>query len=328
MKHICKANLVWIRASGLLLAVGLLCGCASTGPLAPLVPLPDHMMPTREALAFRPWRVVVAPSASRHASLEQAFSAELKSQLARYGILNVSSDARTSQMLEQMLRVQAQSGEEIRVSDLQYERSNADGLISVSVTAMTVPKNNAATSWYDKSKKKTRYIYASQVDVRGHYTLVIPKTGMARTVQFQNTQTQTSYDKPHQFSPQMMALTAARQAGKSSRVVRPLYTQFPLSGHVIGIGETAREIRINRGSNQGVRRDRKWELLMRSSENNALMGEIVTDQVVGIVRTVRVFEDSCVAKCDSRQTRERAKLGMRARAQGFGFSFAGLFGLE
>ena len=57
------------------------------------------------------------------------------------------------------------------------------------------------------------------------------------------------------------------------------------------------------------------------------MGEIVTDRVVGIARTVRVFEDSCVVKCDSKKTRERAKLGMRARAQGFGFSFAGLFGL-
>jgi hypothetical protein len=328
MKHICKANLVWIKVSGLLMAFGLLCGCASTGPLAPLVPLPDHMMPVREDLTFRPWRVVVAPSASRHASLEQAFSAELKSQLARYGILNVSSDARTSQMLEQMLRVQAQSGEEILVSDLKYERSHADGVISVSVTAMTVPKNNAVTSWYDKSKEKTRYVYASQVDVSGHYTLVIPKTGMARTVQFKNSQTQTSYDKPHQFSAATMSLTAARQAGRSSRVVRPLYTQFPLTGHVIGIGDTAREIRVNRGTKQGVRRDRKWELLMRSSENNALMGEIVTDRVVGIARTVRVFEDSCVVKCDSRKTRERAKLGMRARAQGFGFSFAGLFGLE
>ncbi len=59
-----------------------------------------------------------------------------------------------------------------------------------------------------------------------------------------------------------------------------------------------------------------------------ILMQIVTDQVVGIARTVRVFEDSCVAKCDSKRTRERAKLGMRARAQGFGFSFAGLFGMQ
>jgi hypothetical protein len=227
-----------------------------------------------------------------------------------------------------MLRIQAQSGEEIRVSDLQYEMSNADGVISVTVTAMTVPKNNAVTSWYDKKRKKKRHVYSSQVDVSGYYTLVIPRTGMARTVQFQNSQTQTSYDKPHQFSAHQMAHRAARQGARSSRVIRPLYTHFPLTGHVIGVGDTAREIRINRGTNQGVRRDRKWELLMRTSEQNVLMGEMVTDRVVGIARTVRVYSDSCVAKCDSRQTRERAKLGMRVRAQGFGFSFAGLFGLE
>ncbi|MBL7076855.1 MAG: hypothetical protein ISS31_05225 [Kiritimatiellae bacterium] len=312
----------------MMVALGLLCGCASTGPIAPLVPLPDHMMPSRDQLVYRPWRVVISPTSGRYGVLEQTFSAELKQQLAKYGILNVSTDARTTQMLQQMLRVQVQSGEDIRVSDLQYEVASADGLVSVTVTAMTVPKRNAATSWYDKSKKKNRYIYNSQVDVSGHLTLVIPETGMARTIQFQNSQTQTSYDKPHQFSPDQMAHNAARQAARSSRIIRPLYTQFPLTGHVIGVGETAREILINRGSNQGVRRDRKWELLMRTSRQNALMGEMVSDQVVGIARTVRVFGDSCVAKCDSRQTRARAKLGMRARAQGFGFSFAGLFGLE
>jgi len=312
----------------MVLALALVCGCASTGPVAPLVPLADHMMPSREELVYRPWRVVIAPSSSRHEMLEQTFSAELKQQLAKYGILNVSSDARTTQMLQHMLRVQAESGEDIRVSDLQYEQANADGLISVTVTSMTVPKRNARTSWYDKKKQKTRYIFNSQVDVSGHLTLVLPETGMARTIQFQNSQSQTSYDKPHQFSPDQMAHNAARQAARSSRIVRPLYTQFPLAGHVVGVGETDREILINRGSNQGVRRDRKWELLMRTSQQNVLMGEMVSDQVIGIARTVRVFGDSCVAKCDSRKTRERAKLGMRARAQGFGFSFAGLFGLE
>ncbi len=310
------------------LLLGLLCGCASTGPVAPLVPLPDHMMPSKEDLVYRPWRVVISPSSGRHEGLEQTFSAELKQELAKYGILNVSSDARTTQMLQHMLQVQAQSGEDIRVSDLTYEQANADGLLSVTVTSMTVPKNNARTSWYDKKQKKHRYIYNSQVDVSGHVTLVIPETGMAETIQFQNSQTQTSYDKPHQFSADQMAHDAARQAARSSRIVRPLYTQFPLTGHVIGVGDTNREILINRGSNQGVRRDRRWELLMRTSRQNVLMGEMVTDQVVGSARTVRVFSDSCVAKCDSRQTRERAKLGMRARAEGFGFSFAGWFGLE
>ena len=308
--------------------LGLVYGCASTGPIAPLVPMPDHLMPSREELVYRPWRVVISPTSGRYGALEQTFSAELKQQLAKYGILNVSSDARTTQMLQHMLRVQAQSGEDIRVSDLQYEQANADGLISVTVTSMTVPKRNAATSWYDKSKKKNRYIYSSQGDVSGHLTLVIPETGMARTIQFQNSQTQTSYDKPHQFSADRMAHSAARQAARSSRIVRPLYTQFPLTGHVVGVGDTDREILINRGSNQGVRRDRKWELLMRTSQQNALMGEMVQDQVVGVAKTVRVFGDSCVAKCDSRRTRERVKLGMRTRAQGFGFSFAGLFGLE
>lgn len=312
------AALAWVLAGG----------CASTGPVAPLVPLPDHMMPSREELAFHPWRVVVAPSEGPHAALEQTFAAELKSQLARYGILNVNSDARTNEILEHMLRVQAQSGEDIQVSDLQYEVSHADGVISVSVTSVTVPKSNAVTSWYDKKQNKTRYTYTSQVDVAGHYTLVLPKTGMARTVQFQNSQTQTSYDAPHQFSAQQMAQNAARQAARSSQVVRPLYTRFPLTGHVIGVGNRAREIRINRGTNQGVRIDRKWELLMQTTEDNALMGEMVTDQVVGLARTVEVYADSCVAKCDSSQARERAKLGMRVRAQGFGFSLAGLFGLE
>ncbi len=313
---------------GIIFLLGLLCGCASTGPIAPLVPMPEHMMPSREELVFRPWRVVVSPSGGPYAGLETTFSAELKHQLARYGILNVSSDARTTQMLQQMLQVQAQSGEDIRVSDLKYEQANADGVVSVTVTAMTVPLSNAVTAWYDKSKKKNRYIYNSQVDVTGHMTLVIPETGMARTVQFQNSQTQTSYDKPHQFSPEQMAHNAARQAARGSRVIRPLSTQFPLTGHVVGVGETGREILINRGSNQGVRHDRKWELLMRTSRQNVLMGEMVRDEVIGIARTVRVFSDSCVAKTDSRQTRERAKLGMRVRAQGFGFSFAGLFGLE
>jgi hypothetical protein len=310
------------------LACGLLCGCASTGPIAPLVPMPDHMMPSRNELVYRPWRVVVSPSGGPYAVLEETFSAELKHQLAKYGILNVSSDARTTEMLQHMLRVQAQSGEDIRVSDLKYEQANADGVVSVTVTAMTVPLNNSVTTWYDKSKKMNRYIYSSQVDVSGHMTLVIPETGIARTVQFQNSQTQISYDKPHQFSPSQKAHNAVRQAARGSRVIRPLYTQFPLTGHVVGVGDTPREILINRGSNQGVRRDRKWELLMRTSRQNALMGEMVRDEVIGVARTVRVFSDSCVVKTDSRQTRDRAKLGMRARAQGFGFSFAGLFGLE
>lgn len=305
-----------------------MCGCASTGPVAPLVPLPDHMMPSPEELTYRPWRVVVSPAAGRYGMLEATFSAELKQQLARYGLLNVSSDARTSDMLQHMLRIQAASGEDISVSDLKYETANADGVISVTVTSMTVPKRNAARSWYDKKKKRTRYIYSSQVDVSGHITLVIPQTGMARTIQFQNSQTETSYDKPHQFSADQMAHEAARQAARSNRIVRPLYTRFPLMGHVVGVGDTHREIVINRGSNQGVRRNRKWELLMETRRPNALMGEMVTEQVVGMARTVRVFADSCVAKCESRQARERSKLGMRARALGFGFSLAGLFGLE
>jgi hypothetical protein len=290
--------------------------------------MPDHMMPSRDELVYRPWRVVVSPSGGHYAVLEETFGAELKQQLAKYGILNVGSDARTTAMLQHMLQVQAQSGEDIRVSDLKYEQANADGVVSVTVTAMAVPLNNSVTTWYDKSKKKNRYIYNSQVDVSGHMTLVIPETGMARTVQFQNSQTQTSYDKPHQFSSNQMAHNAVRQAARGSRVIRPLYTQFPLTGHVVGVGETRREILINRGANQGVRRDRKWELLMRTSRENALMGEMVRDEVIGLARTVRVFSDSCVAKTDSRQTRDRSKLGMRARAQGFGFSFAGLFGLE
>jgi hypothetical protein len=316
------------RSVAAAVALVWVCGCASTGPVAPLVPLPDHMMPSREELGFRPWRVVVAPSSGRHAALEEVFIAELKHQLSRYGIENVSSDERTSEILRQMLNVQAESGEEIRVTDLQYERAQADGVISVTVTAMTVSKNNAMTSWYDKAKQKQRYIYTSQVDVSGHYTLAIPRTGMTRTVQFDNSQTQTSYDQRHPFSATQMAHDAIRQAARGSRVIRPLYTQFPLIGHVIGVGDGARDIRINRGSNQGVRIDRKWELLMRSNEQNPLMGDMATDQVVGTARTVEVFEDSCVVKCDSSKTRERAKLGMRARAQDFGFSLAGLFGLE
>ncbi|NQU39999.1 MAG: hypothetical protein HQ523_08615 [Lentisphaerae bacterium] len=314
---------VWLCLAGVLLAGG----CASTGPVAPLVPLPDYMMPSREALIYRPWRVAMAPTSGLHRDLEQTFTAALKDQLARYGILNVNSDARTNEMLQRMLQVQARSGEEIHVSDLQYEQSHADGVISVTVTSMTVSKQNAVTTWYDKKKQRKRYIYNSQVDVSGHYTLVVPKTGNAQTIQFQNSQTQTSYDSPHQFSALQMAHNAARQAAGSSHVIRPLYQQFPLTGHVIGAGSEAKEIRINRGSNQGVRRDRKWDLLMESREHNALMGEMVTEQVVGEARTVTVFEDSCVVKCDSKKTRERAKLGMRARAQDFGFSFAGMFGL-
>ncbi len=316
------------RRVGMVAALVLVCGCASTGPVAPLVPMPDHMMPSREELVYRPWRVVISPAAGRYRQFEETFSAELKQQLARYGILNVSSDSRSEEVLQHMLRVQAQSGADISVSDLKYERAHADGVISVNVTAMTVPRRNAKTSWYDKKKQQTRYLYTSQVDLSGHLTLVTPDTGLARTIQFSNSQTQTSYDGPHQFSADQMAHDAARQAAGSNRVIRQLYTEFPLSGHVIGVGDTDRELVLNRGSNQGVRSGRKWELLMRTSRLNALMGEVVEDQVVGVARTVRVYGDSCVVKCDSKRTRERAKLGMRVRAEGFGFSLAGLFGLE
>lgn len=303
----------------------LLCSCASDRPVAPLVPLPDSQMPAPDALQFRPWRVVVSESGGRHVDLERSFTAQIKHQLSRYGILNVNSDARTNELLQRMLHVQARSGEEINVSDLKYEIAHADGVISVTVTAMTIPKRNAVTSWFDKKKQRKRVYYTSEVAVSGYYTLVIPKTGNARTVQFNNSQTQTSYDEPHQFSAQQLALNAVRQAARSSRVVQPLYTQFPLIGYVIGVGAHGRDIRINRGLNQGVQRDRKWDLLMVSREANALMGEIVSEQVIGTARTHEVFADHCVARCDSGRTRERAKLGMKARARDFGFSFAGLF---
>ncbi len=161
----------------------------------------------------------------------------------------------------------------------------------------------------------------------GYYTLVIPETGLARTVQRSQARIERSSDRPHQFSERQLALEAVKQAAASGQNMSPIYERFPLVGFVIGEGERSRDVLVNRGANHGVRRDRKWAFLLREQTVNALVGTLETEREVGTGRTVEVYADTCVVRCDSSRTRERAKLGMKVRAEGFGFSLAGLFGM-
>ena len=303
----------------------VLCGCATEGPVAPLVPLPDSQMPTPQQLAYRQWRVVVADISGSYPAPEQTFSAELKNQLAKYGIQTVSGDARINRLMENMLKLQLQGGGDVNVKDIQYEMSTADGIISASIGSVVVEKNNELATWKDK-KDQVKRSYTSQVRVSGQVTIARPHTGTARTVQFSRSESTTSYDQPHQFSVEALAIAAARAEARGSRVMEPLYTEFPLMGYVIGTGDQASYIRINRGAAQGVRVDRIWDLIIESRESNVLVGDIVTQKLIGTARTVEVSPDSCVARCDSSRTRERAKLGMKARAKGFGFSLASFLG--
>jgi len=317
-----------VRTAGALMAAALLCGCAARGPVAPLVPLADDMLPGPEELAYHPWRLVVAANDGPESQAQAEFTDELRSQIARYGIRIVSSDRTANRLIDDMLKSQVRSGREVDVKDVKYETALADGVISVTINAVTVPKRNVLTEWYDKKKKKTYRRYTSEVALSGSYTLVLPKTGNARTVHFSNTQTQTSYGSPHALSVHTLALRAAREAARGSRVMEPVYTQFPLTGYVIGTGERARDIRINRGADHGVRRNRKWNLVLRVRELNPLLGEITTAQVVGTAKTIEVHADTCIARCDSSRTRERAKLGMRVESGDFGFSLSEFFGIE
>ena len=302
-----------------LVALLLLAGCATDGPVAPLVPLPDSEMPSKQELGFRPWRVVVAETA-RRPNLVRVIAAELRTQIARYGIQVVSTDEKANQLIANMLKVQSASGEEVNVADHGFEMAHADAVIGVSIDAVNVPRRNAQTSWKDSKTQKMHYVYTSEVVVSGHCTLVSPKTGNATTMQFSNSQTQTSYEKPHQLSEDTLALAAARHAARGGQLIKPIYTRFPLVGYVVDAGDKPAYIRINRGSTHGVQENRKWELLMRERSSNVLMGELVSERVVGTAKTVEVFEDTCIAKCDSMQTRDRAKLGMKVRSADFGFS--------
>ena len=324
-----------LRTSAKLLVLFLYitaCGCITSQPVAPLVSLPEAMMPTPEDQEYKPWCVVISPSAGDYAGLENAFIAELKAQLAEHGIQNINSDEQSSALLQKMLEIQVRSGEEVKVSDLKYEMSHADGVVSVTITSVSAPRRNAVSSRKDKNDK-THYTYTSEVEVSGYYTLVIPETGLARTVPFKASDTESSKDNRHQFSEQHLANNATIKAGKSKKVALPLYTQFPLCGFVTGEGELSKNIQINRGSKHGVQKGRKWKLIMESRTRNNLTGEdVVFDKVIGTARTVKVYENHCVAKCSSKQTRLRAKLGMSAQTQGFAFdplkSIKSIFGCQ
>ena len=313
----CGAEFKWLRGIAVI-ALLIATGCVSDRPVAPLVPLPDNQMPTQEDLSYRPWRVVVAEVWGYHRSLEEAFAAELKSQLTRYGIQNVSSDAKVNDVMQGILQTQLRGGGDVSARDVTYEVSSADGILSVQVTTMTVKKNNELYTWKDK-KGKINYRYTSEVYVAGHCTMTPTRTGTTRTIQFGNSQSQISYGQPHQFSVEALGLSAVRQAGRSSNVMEPIYTQFPLTGYVIGTGDSQRLVKINRGSRHGVERGRIWDFLMVATERNILVGELVTEEPVGDGKTMEVYPEMCVVKCDSSRTRERVKLGMKTKARGFGF---------
>ena len=296
----------------------LLAGCVSSGPVAPLVTLPDHQMPGKADLAFRPWRVVVADVWGRHRSLEESFAAELKNQLTRHSIQNVSSDAKVNAVMRDILQTQLRGGGDVTARDIQYEVSNADGIISVQVTTVTVKKNNEKQSWKDK-KEKIQHKYTSEVYVAGHVTLTATRSGSTRTIQFAKSATHVTYDNPHQFSVEALALSAVRSASRSNSVIAPIYTEFPLAGYVIGTGQSARMIMLNRGAEHGVKAGRKWDFMIEQKQSNALVGEVVTRQVIGGGKTMEVHQQTCIVKCDSSKTRQRVKLGMKAFARGFGF---------
>ena len=310
------------RLASAVLGLMAIAGCA-TDRVAPLVPLPDDRMPDRAALAYRPWRVAVVESGGPHVQLERAFTAALKEQLARFGVQTISSDTRANQAINTMLRLQLESGEEAQARDMTYELTQADGVISVTVNSMTVPRRNAQSSWKDK-KNKVHYQYTSEVAVSGYYTLGIPKTGAGHTVRFSRTQTQTSYDAPHQFSPEALAVKAARSAATSGSAVQPIYDRFPLLGYVVGAGSHKRGVLVNRGQNQGVLKGRIWEFSLPHVVISPLLGEIESERVLGTGKTIEVYPDSCLVKCESSKVRERAKLGMKARAKGYAF-FASVF---
>jgi hypothetical protein len=311
------------RWGALLVLSLLLCGCASDGPVAPLVPLPASRMPTQEQMRFRPWRLVVNESSGpRYPQLENQFRNRLKQQLGQYGYAVVDTDPRSARVMNRMLNTQVQGGGEVTVSDLEYEASQADGVLSVTISSIAVPQRNARTSWKDGDKVHS--VYTSVLRLNGVLTLTDVRSGTVDTRDFSDAHTVVSYDKPHRFNQDAIARELARQCAGQQGLMEMVYSRYPLVGYVFAAGDEPRLIKINRGRDHGVREGREWDLILETVEHNALVGDIVTEKNIGEARTVEVQPDYCVAKCSSK-VRKQVKQGMTARARGFNF-WAGLFG--
>jgi hypothetical protein len=61
-------------------------------------------------------------------------------------------------------------------------------------------------------------------------------------------------------------------------------------------------------------------LILPGEETNPLVGVLGSETVIGDAKTIEVQANYCIVKCSSHATRLRAKLGMKARALGFGVS--------
>jgi hypothetical protein len=328
MTRICTTNLGghW----GVLLAVALslltfFSGCALLNPLPPgLVPLPASRMPKPKDLASTRQRlIIVPPGETPHASLEQSFLGTLQHNLQRYGILTLSGDSTSQALIGDLLRRQAQSGQEATIRDPQYEMLQANGLLSVRVLSAQVLRHNERRIQKDKEGREYP-VFRSEYRVGGVVSLTLLDSGASETLPFSQTMQQISRNEPHRFEPRSMAVQAIRRAADSRQLCENIAANFPLEGYVIGTGLNPRYLKINRGARQGVKAGRQWALILPGEEMNELVGALGSETVIGTAKTIEVQSDYCLVKCSSRATRLAAKLGMKARAQGFGLSIGDL----
>ncbi len=303
-----------------LFALLALCsGCVGIRGIPPLVPLAGERMPSVNDLEFKPWRVAVVVTPGTGQELEREFAAGLRAQLHRHGVEVISIGLESDQLLTEALKKQAASGEEVRINDPLYDIVSADGVVSVELGTPVVMKNNLELRWRT-NEKESFVIYESEVQVNGHLTLTDPQRGSSRTVRFNESFGQRTFDKPHSFDGPAMALRAARRAAGVNTVSQLMMEEYPLVGYVIGAGTKPRLLKINRGSAQGVITGRKWQLVIEHQEENELVGRLAAEKIIGTATTVEVYRDFCVIECDSKKTRLQAKLGMKAKATSYGFN--------
>ncbi len=309
----------WGRAVALVLIAFGLSGCLA--PVSPqLVPLPAARMPSPEQLAFSPWRLaMVASDHWEQAGLEDEFKAALMGELRRYGILTLTADASSRELQARMLELQVHGGQEATVRDPLYELQRADGIVNVSVTSVNILRDNAPLKMVGRDGKA--YVaYTSEVQVNGAVSLTRPRSGTTETVPFSVSDRQSSFNRRHYLQPQTLASSAVRRVAVSSQVLSLFLKQFPLEGYIVGTADNPKHLKLNRGYRQGVQLGRRWALYLTLVEPNPMLGTLESEKLVGRARTIEVQADYCVIKCDSRATRNKVKLGMKARAEGFGFS--------
>ena len=301
----------------MLAGIALITGCARTGPMPPLVPMAPERMPSEEELSFEPWRVMVVTSGGEYEDLEKVFAGTLKARLSYSGINAIVSDETGNRVLTRLIERQLHSNEEITVVDPQFAALHADGILTVTITGITVPQRNEVLAWEGDSGMHA--IFQTSVEVDGYYTLVRPETGENRTIRFTPRETVRALDRRISISTEELARTALQKAARQRQLLMPLYQEFPLLGYVVGTGSGHLELKVNRGREHGVKKGRRWELLVEERVESRIGQPLRRESVLGTAETEEVHPNYCVVRCDSIKVRTRAKLGMKLRAVGYAF---------